>query len=140
MGTIYTDIILKNAGDVTIAQRGIIPEQQIRAAAVTAMVDTGTGTLVINEETRQRLGLAIEGLRQATLADGTSTIYQMTEPVRIQWEDRFTSCHALVVSDADSILLGVIPLEDMDLIVDPKMQVLTGAHGRQALYMLKGFQ
>jgi clan AA aspartic protease len=137
MGTIYTDIILKNTGDVINARDKRIPERQVRATAVTALVDTGTGTLVINEETRQKLGLVIEGLRRATLADGTSALCQVTELVEIYWEGRVTSCRAVVVPGADSILLGVIPLEDMDLIVDPKMQALTGAHGREALYMLK---
>jgi clan AA aspartic protease len=137
MGTVYADIILKNAGDVTNARRGIIPEQQVREAAVTATVDTGTGTLVINEDMRQKLGLAVEGLRRATLADGAGAPYQVTEPVKIHWKDRATTCQALVVPHSDTILLGVIPLEDLDLTVDPVRQTLTGAHGSEALYMLK---
>jgi clan AA aspartic protease len=143
MGTVYSEIILKNALDAGKAREGLIPEQNVRTITVTAMVDTGTGSLVINEETRQKLGLAITGLRRLvkrgadTLADGASASYQVTEPVDIYWQDRSTTCRAIVAPGADSILLGVIPLEDLDLIVDPTRQVLTGAHGSEALYMLK---
>jgi clan AA aspartic protease len=137
MGIVHSEIMLKNAGDVTNVQRGIIPEREVRTVAVNALVDTGAGTLVINEEIRQKLGLAIEGLRKSTLADGSREIYQVTEPVRIYWENRDTACLALVVPDADNILLGAIPLEDMDLIVDPARQRLVGAHGDEVVCMLK---
>jgi clan AA aspartic protease len=137
MGTVYSEIILKNTGDVVKARDGFIPKAQVHTVTVNALVDTGAGTIVINEETRQKLGLVIEGLRKATLADGTRAPCQVTELVDIHWKDRITSCRALVVPGADNLLLGVIPLEDLDLIVDPIKQELTGAHGSEALYMLK---
>jgi clan AA aspartic protease len=137
MGTVYSEIVLKNAGDVINVQRGITQEGEVRAAAVNALVDTGAGTIVINEEIRQKLGLVIEGLHRSTLADGTSSTYQVTEPVKIYWKDRNTTCPAILLPGADSILLGAIPLEDMDLIVDPKRQELTGAHGSEVVCLIK---
>jgi clan AA aspartic protease len=118
-------------------QEGSLPEKEVRAVTVRAMVDTGAGTLVINEEIRQKLGLTTQGLRRTALADGVSTIYQVTEPVEIHWGDRVTVCMAVVIPGADNILLGAIPLEDMDLIVDPKRQQLIGAHGNEVLCMVK---
>ncbi|MDR3337706.1 MAG: retroviral-like aspartic protease family protein, partial [Treponema sp.] len=108
---------MKNAGDMIKARDGFIPEKEIRTTTVSALVDTGAGTLVINEETRQKLGLVIKGLRRSTLADGTSELCQVTEPVEIHWEDRETTCPAIILPGADNILLGAIPLEDMDLII-----------------------
>jgi clan AA aspartic protease len=137
MGTVYTEITLKNALDVGNARIGNISATAVRATTVSALVDTGAGTLVINEETRQKLGLVIEGLRRATLADGVSETYQVTEPVKIFWEDRDTACRAIVIPGADSILLGAIPLEDMDLIVDPQKQRLVGAHGSDVVCLIK---
>jgi clan AA aspartic protease len=137
MGIVYTEITLKNAADVAKARDGFIPEKGIRTAIVTAMVDTGAGTLVINEELHQKLGLVTKGLRRTALADGVSTIYQVTEPIEIHWEDRVTACMAVVIPGADQILLGAIPLEDMDLIVDPKGQRLAGAHGDEVVCMVK---
>jgi clan AA aspartic protease len=137
MGTVYAEITLKNVGDEFRVQDGRITEQEIRTLKVRAMVDTGAGTLIINEETRQKLGLSIQGLRRATLADGGKAFYQMTEPVRIVWKNRDAVCRAMVLPDSDEILLGVIPLEDMDLIVDPSKRELTGAHGDEVVCMIK---
>jgi clan AA aspartic protease len=137
VGIVYSEIILKNAADVAKARDGFIPEKEIRTVAVRAMVDTGAGTLVINEEIRQKLGLVTTSLRRTALADGVSAIYQVTEPVYINWEDRDTACMAVVIPNADNILLGAIPLEDMDLIVDPKRQQLVGAHGNEVVCLVK---
>jgi clan AA aspartic protease len=137
MGTVYSEITLKNAGDVINVQRELIPEGQVRVAVVNALVDTGAGTLIINEEIRQKLGLVVKGMRRATLADGSSATYQVTEPVEIHWEDRDTTCPAIVIPGADSILLGAIPLEDMDLIVNPQGRQLVGAHGDEVVCLIK---
>jgi predicted aspartyl protease len=75
------------------------------------------------------LGLEIRGLRGATLANSGKITCKVTEPVEIRWKNRETACMALVISGDSEILLGAIPLEDMDLIVNPAKQELTGAHG-----------
>jgi clan AA aspartic protease len=137
MGIVYAEITLKNAGDSVRVKEGLITEKEIRVTTVRAMVDTGCGTLVISEEVRDTLGLAIEGLRNATLAGGARQVCQVTEPVRVHWKDRSTTCPALVLPGGKDVLLGAIPLEDMDLMVNPAGQELTGAHGDEVLCMLK---
>ena len=137
MGLVRTDIILKNAFDTANFQRGLIKEKEVREVSVRALVDTGAGTLVINEEIREKLGLEIERLRQAELADGSKQTYKVTEPVNIIWKDRDTVCRALVLPESSEVLLGAIPLEDMDLIVNPKKQELVGAHGDEVVCIVK---
>jgi clan AA aspartic protease len=137
VGIVYAEIILKNALDVGKARDGLIADEKVRGTTVRALVDTGAGTLVINEAVRRQLGLAIEGLRRAELADGGRQVYRMTEPVKIQWQNRDTVCRALVLPEAEEILLGAIPLEDMDLIVDPARQELKGAHGDEIVCLVK---
>jgi clan AA aspartic protease len=136
MGLVHTEITLKNVSDFIRVQDGHITEDDIRSVTVDALVDTGCGSLVITEEVREKLGLSIQGLRRGTLADGSSTACRLTEPVEIKWNNRDTVCRALVVPDADKVLLGAIPLEDMDLIVDPVRQQLAGAHGDEVVAML----
>jgi len=46
------------------------------------------------------------------------------------------TCQPLVVGSSGEIHLGAIPLEDMDLIVDPKRQVLKEAHGDEIVCMI----
>jgi clan AA aspartic protease len=136
MGTVYAEITLKNTGDVSNTRDGRIPKERVRETTTRALVDTGAGTLVINDVLRQKLGLEILGLRRATLADGGRQVYQVTEPVDIHWKDRETTCRALVVPQATEALLGAIPLEDLDLIVDPTEQTLKGAHGDEVVTMI----
>ncbi|MDR0598342.1 MAG: hypothetical protein LBG14_07540, partial [Treponema sp.] len=97
---------------------------------------TGAWTLVVNEATRQKLGLAIEETSASTLADGKTDIYAVTEGVKIQWKDRSIVLPAVVVPDAKDILLGALPLEAMDLMVDPVREQLVGVHGDQPLHVL----
>ncbi|MDR3276844.1 MAG: hypothetical protein LBT11_06525 [Treponema sp.] len=137
MGLVYTELTLKNAGDTINARRGLIKEPEVRQVTVTAMVDTRAWPLVINEATRQKLGLEIEGEEPSTLADGAEAAYPMTEPVRVYWKNRGTVCQAIVLPQADDILLGALPMEAMDLAINPKTETVVGAHGEEALYKLK---
>jgi clan AA aspartic protease len=133
---VHAEITLRNAGDVTNVRRGYIKEPEIRQTNITAVVDTGAATLVINEDLRRQLGLVVESAYEAELADGSAQTYNLTESVQIQWKDRKTSCHAVVVPNANNVLLGAIPLEAMDLIVHPSKQELVGAHGDEIVYMI----
>ena len=133
MGMVYAEITLKNAGDVRMAWEGLIPEAAVREATVRALVDTGAGTVVMGEELCLQLGLSIEGLRGVTLAGGERMVGRRTEAVDIHWKDRSATFRALVLPGEHQVLLGAIPLEDMDLIVDPKRQELVGAHGDEIL-------
>ncbi|MDR1949563.1 MAG: retroviral-like aspartic protease family protein [Spirochaetaceae bacterium] len=137
MGTVYTEITLKNAGDSTRLQDGHITESEVHTVTVQAMVDTGCGTLVINDELRKALGLEIKGLRNSRLANGARQVCQVTEPVEIHWKNRDTACRAIVLPGAEEVLLGAIPLEDMDLIINPARQELTGAHGDEVVCLIK---
>jgi len=129
MGMVYAEITLKNLREEGLADQGIIKDSEVRQTTVTAVVDTGAITLVINEAIRQKLGLRIRGHRRATLADGAARDYEVTEPVSVHWKDRDSPCKALVLPNANNVLLGAIPMEDMDLIVNPAKREVVGAHG-----------
>ena len=123
-----TDITLKNGMDVGNAKLGLIKADEVRQMTVKAIVDTGAWTIVINEETRAKLGLLDSGIGEATLADGQQGEYPMAGPLEIWWENRRFNCDALVLPDAPDILLGAFVLEGMDLTVNCK-RGLVGVHG-----------
>ena len=135
MGIVRAEITLKNAGDVTSVQRGYIKKPEIRQTVVEAVVDTGAITLIINEKLRRQLGLGVVGTKEATLADNTKKIVKIAETVEVHWKNRFMACQPWVVGSGN-ILLGAIPLEDMDLMVDPGSQTLVGAHGEEEVGLL----
>jgi clan AA aspartic protease len=137
MGEVRTEITLVNIGDQGVANRGYIPQEQVRRLTVNAVVDTGAWTLIINEETRDKLGLRVEETRKATVAGGGTVPSQVTEWVEIRWEDRKASCRAVVLPGEEDILLGALPLEEMDLMVHPLKQEVTGAHGDEVRIVVK---
>ncbi|MCL2444227.1 MAG: aspartyl protease family protein [Treponema sp.] len=136
MSIVHTEITLKNAIDVGKKREGSINEHDIRQITVNSLVDTGAWTLVINEATREKLGLDIIGTESGTLADGIRQEFNMAGPVEIWWKNRRVTCDALVLPDADDILLGAIPLEAMDLTINPRRE-LVGVHGDQIIHKVK---
>jgi clan AA aspartic protease len=136
MSLVHTEITLKNAVDVAKADEGTIAEQQIRQTVVQALVDTGAWTLVINEALREKLGLRIVGTESGILADGTKAACNLAGPLEVWWKDRRTTCEALVLPEAREPLLGAIPLEALDLTVNPAREEVTGAHGDRILHVI----
>jgi len=113
MSLVQTKITLENTADKIMAKKGLIKETEIRQLNVDALVDTGAWTLVINEKTRKELGLDIVGSDSGTLADGKKAEYAIAGPLEVIWKNRRTTCEALILPDAEDILLGAIPLEAM---------------------------
>jgi len=134
MGFVYSEITLKNVNDQIMAKNGNIKDEDVRTVTVNALADTGAYTLVINEDIREKLGLEITGKRHRKLADGKRSLYDTAGPLEICWKDRRFIMEALIIPDGENTLLGALPLEGLDLIVDPVKQELTGAHGEEMLY------
>jgi clan AA aspartic protease len=137
MGHVYADVILLNTFDVGLAQRGLLPNESIRQVEVNAMVDSSAMTLTINEKLAEQLGLEVWKRMDVPLADGSYRKCDYVGPVYIHFENRSACCHALVLPGADEILLGVIPLEEMDVIIDPVTQKLAVHPDRPLLAGMK---
>jgi len=136
MGNFVEKITLENTRDRAFAKSGYIPEDQIRSMEVEVMPDTGAWTLIINEETRRQLGLETDDTVESTIADGTTAMYDLTEPVEIRWKNRRAKQQAVVVPNVKHNLLGALALEALDLCVDPVNQKLVGVHGENPSYII----
>jgi predicted aspartyl protease len=137
MGEVMEKITLVNARDEGNARSGFTKESEVRQVTVDAVVDTGAGPLVITEAMRLRLGLEIERDELVFLAGKIPQKCTVAEVVRIIWQDRYTHSSPLVLPEGDETLLGVIPLEDMDLMVNPVERCLTGAHGSKWVHQIR---
>jgi len=135
MGNFTETITLKNPVDIANARNGLIKEQDVRQMTIEAVVDTGASTMVITEETCRKLGLVIEREGYVHIANGARQPCKKTEPVAIYWKNRYAACSCLVIPGSDKNLLGAIPLEDLDLRVNPVKQCLEGANGNEPLYL-----
>jgi predicted aspartyl protease len=137
MGEVVEKITLVNVRDAAYAKGGYIKEADVRQVTVDALVDTGAGPLVITEAMRVRLGLEIEKEDEVHLAGDIPLKCTKAEAVKIIWQDRYTTSDPIVLPTGHETLLGVIPLEDMDLLVNPVDRCLQGVHGTKWLHMVR---
>jgi clan AA aspartic protease len=84
---------------------------------VNALADTGAVHLCIPEHVRIQLALEPIDSKEVTLADGSSRLVPYVGPVEVRFQNRVGFAGALVMGD--QVLLGAIPMEDLDLIVIP---------------------
>ena len=124
MGLIYADIELVSAGDVELARRGYIQKNEIKKETVSALVDSGAYMMCINEHIKAQLDLPVIDTMEAELADGTLKKMDVVGPVIINFKNRTTSCNAAVLPGESEVLLGAIPMEDMDVVLVPKLQTI----------------
>jgi clan AA aspartic protease len=135
MGTVYAELTLRNSEDVTLAKQNYIKPENIRTVTVTAIVDTGSYSLMLDEQTSQELGLEKTGEQRIRITNGERIVCPVTTPVEINWKDRQSVMRVITVPGLPQILLGLLPLEEMDLIVHPGKHELVGAHGDAIEYM-----
>ena len=84
---------------------------------VQALPDTGAVFLIIPEHIRLQLGLEELTQKEITLADGSRQMVPYVGPVETRFKNRAAYVGAIVMGD--EVLLGAIPMEDMDLVVIP---------------------
>jgi clan AA aspartic protease len=106
MGLVYARLSLANSRD-----------SDIEPIQVNALVDTGSIHLCIPAQIAERLNLHRLDERKATTADGTESLVPYVGPVTVRFNSRGCYVGALVMGD--EVLLGAVPMEDMDLVVHP---------------------
>jgi len=89
---------------------------------VEALVDSGATHLCIPEHVQLQLQLDEIDTKEVTLADGSKKLVPYVGPVELRFKNRVGFSGALVMGD--QVLLGAIPMEDMDLIIIPKTRTL----------------
>ncbi len=124
MGLVYAEIELFNTGDIEMVNRGFLKAEEIRKAKVRALVDSGAYMLCINEQIVNQLGLRFIMKQTAQLANVATEEVAIVGPVEVKFINRSTSCRAMVILGDNEILLGAIPMEDMDVIIDLRDQQL----------------
>ncbi|HTQ77870.1 MAG TPA: hypothetical protein VMI15_07585 [Burkholderiales bacterium] len=89
---------------------------------VSALADTGAVHLCIPESVRRELELAVSDEKEVTLADGSRRLVPYVGPIELRFKNRVGFAGALVMGD--QVLVGAIPMEDMDLVVLPRTRTL----------------
>ncbi|MBI3815086.1 MAG: clan AA aspartic protease [Nitrospinae bacterium] len=111
MGLVNAKIILKNPR-----------VKKLKPLEVDVLVDSGATHLCIPEHIQIQLKLEEIDKKEVILADGERKFVPYVGPVEIRFKNRVGFAGALVMGD--QILLGAIPMEDMDLVIIPKKRIL----------------
>lgn len=112
MGDVFTNISLTNPG-----------RSDLKPVEVRALVDTGAGWLCIPEHISIQLDLQNGDKREIAMADGSKSVVPYVGPIKVGFQDR--SCYVGALVLGDEVLLGAIPLEDMDLVISPLRGTVT---------------
>ena len=108
MGLVYANINLSNP-----------VQPALQPVLANCMVDSGATYLCILQHIALQLGLGELQKREVILADGSVKLVPYVGPVKIEFENRLCFTGATVLGD--QCLLGAIPMEDMDLVIHPKL-------------------
>ena len=111
MGLVTARIVLENP-----------LEPALKGIEVETLVDSGAVHLCIPEHLQIQLKLQEIDKKEVTLADGSKKLVPYAGPVQIRFKNRVGFAGALVLGD--QVLLGAIPMEDLDLVVLPGEKVL----------------
>ena len=112
MGLVASKVLLGNPKD-----------SGLEAIEVETLVDSGSVHLCIPEHIQIQLKLEEIDKKEVTLADGSKKVVPYVGPVQIRFKNRTGFVGALVMGD--QVLLGAIPMEDLDLVILPKERTLS---------------
>lgn len=111
MGLIYANISLANPR-----------KPELKPMQVRALADTGALHLCIPEHIAIQLKLDELYSREVTTADGSKHLCPYVGPIQLKFENRGCFTGALVLGN--EVLLGAVPMEDMDVLLSPAKQAV----------------
>lgn len=131
MDRVVTEAMIENLEDLWAFAEGRLASDQVRRVTVSdALVDTRATMLSLPLCLIHQLGLTRTGRRRvnSSLGVGEADVY---EAVRLTIEGRSCPLDVLEVPESVPVLIGQLPLERLDFVVDPQSRRLIGnpAHG-----------
>jgi predicted aspartyl protease len=139
MGKVVVPVLLENLEDLFRANSGEISKSQVRSIAVPdALVDTGAVMLSVPKQLIAQLGLEPFRNRTVRTVGGIvqTTIYRA---VQLSVQGREVTCDVAEIPDDCPVLIGQIPLEGLDFVVDPIGQRLIGNPEHNGEHMIDIF-
>jgi predicted aspartyl protease len=138
MGRVLTSVTLENPEDIWAVKKGLITADEVRRATINdALVDTGATMLSLPASIIRQLGLTKQSTRRVTTSRGVDEA-DVYSAVKLAIQGRTCTVDVLEVPDNIPALIGQIPLEYLDFVVDPQSRTLIGnpAHGGEQMYEL----
>lgn len=126
---------IENLEDLFNAEKGLIASDRVRSVEIDdALIDTGATTLLLPQRLIDALGLHPLRLRSARGLGGAPTI-PMYRAVKLTIQGRDCALDVGAIGDEFPVLIGQVPLELLDWVVDTKGRRLIGnpEHGGEQM-------
>jgi predicted aspartyl protease len=138
MGRVLTAVRIENSEDLWAAKRGLIGPEEVRTLEVDdALVDSGATLLSVPTRLIRELGLERVASKRvsSSIGPGEADIYSA---VRLTIQGRSCTMDVMEVPDGVPVLVGQLPLEHLDFVIDMRNHTLIGnpAHGGEHVYEL----
>ena len=124
VGEVRVTVEIENVYDREMAERGLGDPARIRRLEASLIVDTGSILLALPEDLVDLLGLRRRYRTQSQLADGTLIDTWVAGGAAVHVLGRMAEVECVVLPAGSPALLGQVPLEVMDLLVDCRRQTL----------------
>ncbi len=118
VGRFSVEFDVANYVDSEMAQRGLLPPNQVRRETISGVVDSGAAKLVLPGAVVKRLGLTLGDPINVRYADGRRARRREARGVLVRLLGREGTFTAIVEPKRDTAMIGAIVLEDLDLLVD----------------------
>lgn len=139
MGKVVVTAKMENIEDVIKAAKGELPANQVRSVEVSdALIDTGATTLLVPQSLVNRLGL-IQFRTRSSRGLGGPMEMPIFSAVRLTIQGRDCTVDVGAIPDGFPVLVGQVPLELLDWIVDPRNQRLIGNPEHGGEHMMDAF-
>jgi len=126
MGKVVVAAIIENLEDLFKAEQGLLAIDQVRRVEVPdALVDTGATELLLPRRMIAQLGLRPFRTRQARGLGGSMPM-PMYRAVRLVIQGRDCAMDVGEIPDEYPVIIGQLPLEHLDWVVDLKNRRLIG--------------
>jgi len=138
MGRVLTEATIESLKDLWDVERGLSSADQVRRVTVPdALVDTGATLLSLPTHLIRQLGLKEQYKKQVRSSIGVSEA-GVYDAVRLTIQGRYCTMDVMEVPDDVPVLIGQLPLEHLDFVVDLRSRSLIGnpAHGGEHIYEL----
>jgi predicted aspartyl protease len=126
MGKVVVNAKIENLEDLFNAEKGLLPDDQVRRIEVAdAVVDTGATTLLLPKRMVEALGLKPLRTRHSRGLGGDFLLH-VYGTVRLTIQGRDCALDVGEIDDQYPVLVGQIPLESLDWVVDTGGRRLIG--------------
>ncbi len=124
MGEVLVQLQLENAVDREMARRGLMNEDEVRTLTTRAIADSGAAMLALPQDQVETLGLRVLRKTIVKYVDERKEERPVAGIVTVIIGKREAEVPCIVGPPASETLLGQIPLEILDLLVDCGQQQL----------------